>query len=111
MSFSLSFHFLDDNTQRSVGLRSLELFLLLNANVNDKVIIIADTQHTERWSESEVDPTLCEGDLAFLCNCSATLENLRLWAHERTFGIPRNGRYGEQSSLQTLLVRLLKINT
>ena len=35
-------------------------------------------------------PTLCNGDLAFFCNCPTTLENLRLWAHERTSGIPRN---------------------
>ena len=29
-------------------------------------------------------------DLAFFCGCPTTLENLRLWAHERTHGIPRN---------------------
>ena len=33
---------------------------------------------------------LCKGDLAFFCNCPVTLESLRLWAHERTPGIPRN---------------------
>ena len=27
---------------------------------------------------------LCNGDLAFFCNCPVTLEILRLWAHERT---------------------------
>ena len=32
----------------------------------------------------------CKGDLAFFCNCLVTLENLRLWAHERTPDIPRN---------------------
>ena len=47
-------------------------------DVNDKVIIIADTRHTQRWSERKIDPTLCNGDLAFFCNCSTTLENLRL---------------------------------
>ena len=26
----------------------------------------------------------------FFCNCPVTLQNLRLWAHERTPGIPRN---------------------
>ena len=33
---------------------------------------------------------LCKGDLAFFCNCPVTLDNLRLWAHERTPCIPRN---------------------
>ena len=58
-------------------------------DANDKVIIIADTRHTQRWSERQVDPTLCKGDLAFFCYCPTTLENLRLWAHERTPGIPQ----------------------
>ena len=61
-----------------------------NVNANDKVIIIADTRHTQRWSDRKVDSMLCKGDLAFLCNCLVTLENLRFWAHERTPGIPRN---------------------
>ena len=52
--------------------------------------IIADTRHTQRWSERKVDPMLCKRDLAFFCNCLVTLENLRLCAHERTPGIPRN---------------------
>ena len=81
--------FQDDNTERSFEMCSLEMFLL-NANASDKVITIADTRHMQRWSAREVDPMLCEGDLAFFCNCPATLENLRLWAHERTPGIPRN---------------------
>ena len=59
--------------------------------MNDKVIIIADTRHTQRWSERrEVDPMLCNGDLPVFCNCTATLECVRLWAHEVTPGIPRN---------------------
>ena len=33
---------------------------------------------------------LCNGDLAFLCNCVTTLEGSRLWAQERTLGIPRH---------------------
>ena len=60
-------------------------------DVSDKVIIIADTRHTQRWSERQVDATLCKGDLVFFCNCSVTLEHLRLWGHERTLGIPRTG--------------------
>ena len=32
----------------------------------------------------------CKRDLVFLSNCPATPENLGLWAHERTPGIPRN---------------------
>ena len=32
---------------------------------------------------------LCNGDLAFFCNCATTIEGLRLWAHERTLGMPR----------------------
>ena len=54
------------------------------------MIIIADTRHTRRWSERKIDPTWCKEDLAFFCNCPTTLENLLLWAHERTSGIPRN---------------------
>ena len=81
--------FQDDNTERSVEMCSLEKFLLQNANASDKVIIIADTGHTQRWSEREVDPMLGKGDLAFFCSCPATMENLHLWAHERTPGIPR----------------------
>ena len=55
-----------------------------------KVIIIADTRNSQRWSELEVDPMLCNGDLAFFCNFPVTLEILCLWAHERTPDIPRN---------------------
>ena len=33
---------------------------------------------------------MCKGDLAFFRNCPLTLENLRLWARERTPGVPRN---------------------
>ena len=80
---------------RPSGMRSLETFLLPDMGLNNKVIIIADTRHTWRWSEREIDPTLCKGDLTFFCNCSPTLENLRLWAHERTPGIPRNVDYLE----------------
>ena len=75
---------------RLVEMCSLETYLLYNVTMNDKGIIIADTQHTRRWSERGVDPMLCDGDLAFFCNCATTLEGERLWAHERTPGIPRN---------------------
>ena len=90
MSFFSYIPFQDDDMERLVEICSLELFLLQNLNMNDKVIIIADTRHTQRWSERNVDPMLCNGDLAFFCNCPATLESLRLWAHEHTPGIPRN---------------------
>ena len=66
------------------------MFLLQSVNANDKVIIIADTRHTQRWSERKVDPTLCKGNLAFFCISPTTLEILRLWAHERTLRVPRN---------------------
>ena len=69
---------------------SLKMSSLQNLNAHDKVIIIADTRHTQRWSERQVDPMLCQGDLAFFCNCLVTLEHMRLWAHESTPGIPRN---------------------
>ena len=69
---------------------SLETYPLQNANASDKVIIIADTRHTQRWSEREVDRMLCKEDLAFFCYCPLTLEKLRLWAHKRTPRIPRN---------------------
>ena len=84
------FSFSDDDTERPAEVCSLETFLLQDMDVNDKVIIIADTRHTQRWSERKIDPTLCKGDLAFFCNCPTTLEILRLWAHERTRGVPRN---------------------
>ena len=80
----------DDDTKRPVEICSLEMFLLQNVNANDKLIIIADTRHTQRWSERKIDPTLCQRDLAFFCNCPVTLEKLRLWAHERSPGIPRD---------------------
>ena len=83
--------FSDDDTERLAEVCSLEMFLLQNMDVSDKVIIIADTRHTLRWSERKINPTLCKGDLAFFCHCPTTQENLRLWAHERTPGIPRNG--------------------
>ena len=64
----------DDDMERLVEMCSLEMFLLQNVNVNDKVIIITDTRHTLRWSEGKVDPMLCKGDLAFFCNCPVTLD-------------------------------------
>ena len=76
--------------ERLVEMCSLEMLLLQNVNMNDKVIIFADTRHTQRWSQRGVDPMLCNGDLAFFCNCATTLEGLRLWAHKRTPGIPRS---------------------
>ena len=81
--------FQDDDMERFVEMCSLEMCLLQNVNMNDKVIIIADTRHSQRWSERKVDPTLCNGNLAFFCNCATILESLRLWAHERTPSIPR----------------------
>ena len=66
------------------------MFLLHIVNMNDKLIIIADARRTQRRSEREVDPMLCHGDLVVFCKCPATLECERLWAHERTPGIPRN---------------------
>ena len=76
--------------ERFVEMCSLEMFLFQNVNVNDKVIIVAHTRHTQRWSERKVDPTLCKEDLASFCDCPVTLESMRLWAHERTLGIPQN---------------------
>ena len=58
--------FSDDDTERSAEVCSLETFLLQDMEVNDKVIIIADTRHTWRWSKRKIDPALCKGDLAFL---------------------------------------------
>ena len=78
------------DTERPAEVLSLEMLWLQNMDVSDKVIIIADTRHTQRCSERKIDPTLCKGDLAFFYNCPTTLENLRLWANERTPGIPRN---------------------
>ena len=88
--FSSCVPFSDDDTERLAEVCSPEMFLLQNMDVSDKAIIIADTRHTQRWSEREINPTLCQGDLAFFCNCPTTLDNLRLWAHERTLGIPRH---------------------
>ena len=87
--------FQDDDMKRLVEMCSLEMFLLQNVNVNAKVIIIADTRHTQRWSERKVDPMFCKGNLAFFCDCPVTLESLRLLAHERTLAIPTKcGRSG-----------------
>ena len=72
--------------------------------MNDKAIIIADTLHTQRWSERGVDPMLSSGDLAFLCNFLTTLENLRLWAHEHALGIPQGVKIWKQSILRMYLV-------
>ena len=74
----------------------LETYLLHIVNVNDKVIIISGTRHTQRWSDRGVDPMFCNRDLAFFCNCATTLEGLRLSAHDRTPGIPRNVEYLER---------------
>ena len=90
MSFSDTFPFQDDDMERFVGMCSLELYVLQNAYMNDKAIIIADTRHTQGWSERGVDPIMSSGDLAFLCNFLTTLEKLRLWAHERALGIPQS---------------------
>ena len=70
--------FQDDDMERLVEMCSIEMLLLQNMDVSDKVTIIADTRHTQRWSEREVNPTLCKGDLAFFCNCPTTLEGSRL---------------------------------
>ena len=70
--------FQDDDMERPVDMCSLEMFLLQIVNMNDKVIIIADTRHTERWFERKVDHMLCNWGIAFFCNCAATLERLRL---------------------------------
>ena len=43
--------FQDDNTERSVEMCLLEMLLLQNVKANGKVVIIADTRHTQRWSE------------------------------------------------------------
>ena len=40
--------FSDDDTERPSEVCSLETFLLQDMDVNDKVIIIADTRHTRR---------------------------------------------------------------
>ena len=66
--------FLYDDMERLVEMCSLEMYLSHNVNINDKVIIIADTRHTHRWSEREVVPMLWNRDLAFFCNCPTTYE-------------------------------------
>ena len=65
-----SYNPFQDDMERRVEMCSLVMFLLQTVNMNDKVIIIPDTRHTQRWSERKVDP--------------------RLWVHERTPGVPRN---------------------
>ena len=68
----------NDDTKRLTEVCSIDTFLFRNMDVRDEVIIISDTRHFQR---------LCE---RFFCNCPTTVEHLRLWAHERTLGIPRN---------------------
>ena len=99
--------FQDDHTERLVEMCSLEMSFLENVNGNDKVIIIPDTRHTQRWSERQVDPMLCQGDLAFFCNCPVTLEHLRLWAHEVSHEMCV---ICKQSNLRPFSVRSLKTN-
>ena len=65
-----------DYTKRPAGVCSLDMFLLQNVDVSDKVIIIADTRHTQRWSGRENNPTLCKGDSAFFCNCPIDIGKL-----------------------------------
>ena len=74
----------DDDVKRLIQMCLIEMFLLQNVNMNDKVIIIADTQHTKILSERKADLMVCNGDLAFFCICPATLECVRLWVHNRT---------------------------
>ena len=38
--------FLEDNTERLVEMCSLEMFLLRNVNMHEKVVFIAETRHT-----------------------------------------------------------------
>ena len=103
--------FQDDDMKRLVEMCSLEMFLLQNANANDKVIIIADTGHTQRWFERKADSLLCKGDLAFFCTCLVTLERLASLgtrAHSRYS--TKRGRFGNESNLRTFSVRSLKTN-
>ena len=72
--------------KRPIEMCSFEMFLLQIMNVNDKVMIIADTRHTRRWSERKIDPTLCKGDL--LPNHIG--KHASVGTHERAPGIPRN---------------------
>ena len=96
--------------ERSVETCSLEMTLLQNADANDKVFIIADTRHNQRWSERQVDPMLCKGDLAFFCivlrhwkTCVSGHTSVLLVSHE-TWTI------WKQSNLRTFSERSLKIN-
>ena len=105
MSFSHTFQF---RTKRFVEMCSLEMSLLQNVNANDKVFIIVDTRHTQRWSERRVDPMLCKGDLVFFCyghwkmcvsgHTSALLASNETWTTRK------------QSNLRTFSERSLKIN-
>ena len=87
--------FSNDDTERPAEVCSLEMFLFQNMDVSDKVIIIADTRHTQRWSERKINPTLCKGDPAFFCNCSTTLENLRLGTRAHSRYPTKRGRSGK----------------
>ena len=58
--------FQDDDTERFVEMCSLEMFVSQNVNANDKVIVIADTRHTQRRSERKVDPLLQRGSRSLL---------------------------------------------
>ena len=74
--------FLVRSMERLVEVCSLEMYCVHKVNLNDKVVIIADTRHTQRWSEREIDSIpCCASDIGMFAS---------LWAHERTLGIPRN---------------------
>ena len=52
-----------------------------------RTCIIADSRHAERWTDLE--PTLCKGDLAFHCNDPGITSELTEWAKSRDNGNPR----------------------
>ena len=80
----------NDGISRPTARCLLETFLFQHATMSDKIITITDTRHTRRWFEGGVEFLRCTGDLAFFCSCPITTDHLRLWAHERTLGVPRN---------------------
>ena len=81
----------DDDMERLVEMCSLEIYLLRNVNLNDKVVIIADkTTHSERDGPTVTNVVQWRSCILLLLSRDIGKFTSRLWALERTLGIPRN---------------------
>ena len=68
----------DDDKERSVEMCLLKVDPSQNANGNVQVVIIADIQHIQRWSERKIATAVRDG---FFCNSLATQKHLLSWTY------------------------------